>query len=236
MDPTLLLTRPEAQSRRFLAAVTGRLGRAPAAVISPLLAPELLTPPLPEPPRTLIFTSETGVEAFARLTVARDAPAVCVGERTAAAARAAGFEATSVAGDAETLFAYLSARPGLAPLLHARGREARGQLAARLSAQGIAAAELVVYAQQPRPLTPEALSALAGPAAVIAPLFSPRSAALFAAGAAGCAAPVHAVAMSPAVAAALAPLQVASIVIARRPDADAMLSAVLDRFAAARTA
>jgi uroporphyrinogen-III synthase len=93
-------------------------------------------------------------------------------------------------------------------------------VAARLAALGLPAAEAVVYDQRPQPLTPAARAWLAGARPVIVPLFSPRSAALFAAEAAGAAAPLRIAALSAAVAAAAPPA--ALLAVAARPDAAAM--------------
>ena len=85
-QPTILLTRPLAQSQRFAAMVGG-------AVIAPLMVPEFLSPPLPTRDfAAVVLTSETGVEAARRISAA-GAPlpkrAFCVGDRTAKAAQAA---------------------------------------------------------------------------------------------------------------------------------------------------
>ncbi|MBL9060851.1 MAG: uroporphyrinogen-III synthase, partial [Mangrovicoccus sp.] len=65
---TVLLTRPAAQSRRFAAQVAGRLGPGVRVVIAPLMRIEPLAP-LPALARgeVPVFTSESGVEAFAAL-------------------------------------------------------------------------------------------------------------------------------------------------------------------------
>ena len=91
------------------------------------------------------------------------------------------------------------------PLLHLRGAHAVTDLAGRLTAEGLACDEAVVYAQRERPPTPEALAVLAGNVPVLVPLFSPRSArlaaqAVRAARRDGPGAPLHAVAISEAAA------------------------------------
>jgi uroporphyrinogen-III synthase len=217
--PAILLTRPLAQSRRF-AALLGR-----ECLIAPLLAPVFLAADLPGH-AAVILTSETGAQAAARLV----APglAFCVGDRTAEVARALGFQARSAAGDAEALIQSILAAPDPGPLLHLRGREARGEIAARLTALGRPTQEAIVYAQEPQPLTPAAIAALQGQGPVILPLFSPRSATLFAAEARriGAKAPLRVVAMSPAVREAAARLG-ASCLVAARPDAKSMAEATL---------
>src|SRR5690606_9859177 len=63
-----LLTRPARQGARFAAALRQRFGEGIRLVTSPLLAPLFLRPELPAGAATLIFTSETGVEAFRRIS------------------------------------------------------------------------------------------------------------------------------------------------------------------------
>ncbi len=88
----MLLTRPAAQNARFAAQVTARFGPGVRFVDSPLLAPRFLDPTLPAGPfDAVVFTSETGVAGYRRLTAEQALPAWCVGPRTAEAARAAGF-------------------------------------------------------------------------------------------------------------------------------------------------
>ncbi len=217
-----------------------RAGTAAASVpiiIAPLMAPVLLDAPLPDllsPPGggtrpdaevVVIFSAETGVAGFARLCPRRDLRALCVGERTAAAARMAGFPATVAGADAAGM---LAAVPSLAPgarIVVVRGEDTACPIARHLSARGIETAEMIVYAQRPQPLGAEALALLAGEAPVVVPLFSPRSAALFAAAAAGSAAPLWTVAISGAAHAGLGPLAPARAIVAAAPDGEAMLTA-----------
>jgi uroporphyrinogen-III synthase len=173
-----------------------------------------------------IFTSVNGVGALG--VEGRGRRAWCGGERTAAAAREAGFDAVAAGGDAEALVAAVIASGERGPFLHARGREARGEVATRLRAAGIGCVEAVVYDQVALPLTAEAQALLAREAPVLVPLFSPMSAARLAAALADIPlrAPLLVAAMSPAVAAAWtgpAPLRLA---VARRPDSTAMLDAL----------
>jgi uroporphyrinogen-III synthase len=225
--PPFLLTRPNAQGDRFADALRARFGPDLRIVTSPLMVRHDLTPALPDDVAGLIFTSETGVAALGRLRPAEGLPAWCVGDRTAQAARQAGYEARSAAGDATALVALILAEAPPGPLLHARGEDSRGAVAERLTAAGIPTTEALVYAQRPKPLTAEARRLLEGADAVILPLFSPRTALLLAAElAAGPAlAPLWIVALSPAVAEAAAPLAPARHAVAATPDAVALLDA-----------
>lgn len=193
-------------------------------VISPLLAPAFLRPVLPVGAQAVIFTSETGVAAAVAGGWALPRAAYCVGDRTARAAQAAGFASRSAGGDAGDLVALLVQDRPPGRLLHLRGAEARGDVAATLTAAGIPAAEAVVYDQQPQPLTDEAHALLMGDDPVIVPLFSPRSARLFVAGG-GWRAPLWIAALSPAVADEIGG-RAARLAVARHPDADHLLDAI----------
>jgi uroporphyrinogen-III synthase len=225
--PPFLLTRPAAQGDRFAEALRARFGPATRIVLSPLLVPDHLSPSLHEAVAGVIFTSETGVAGLARLRPADGLPAWCVGDRTAHAARQAGYDARSAAGDAVALMTMILAEAPPGPLLHARGEDSRGAVAEWLTAAGIPTTEAVVYVQRPAPLTAEARGLLGGADPVTVPLFSPRSAALFAAEAAAisASAPLWVVALSPAVAAAAAALRPARQAVAASPEAAAVLDA-----------
>lgn len=225
--PTLIVTRPEPGGAAFAA----RIGQ--PAILSPLMVPEFLPVRLPEA-QALILTSPTAVEALRRLAQPLPRLAFCVGDATARAAQALGIQAESAKGDAEALLSLLLERRPAGPLLHACGRETRGDLAARLGAAGLPCTECVVYDQRPRPLSPEAVAALRGPMPVVLPVFSPRTAALLAAELArvGATAPLWVVAIS---AAAAEPMQslATRLNLAAQPDAGSMAAGVLRFFATA---
>ncbi|TNF60606.1 MAG: uroporphyrinogen-III synthase [Rhodobacteraceae bacterium] len=229
--PLVLLTRPRAASEAFAASLGAALGDRVRIVISALMeiVPQDVTLAL-EDVKGLIFTSRNGVEAAQALTSRRDLPAYCVGSATTDAASRAGWRARMMGPDAAALVAGMRALRPDAPLLHLHGRHARGDIAGLLVADGIEVREEIVYDQVERALSPEALTALRGDAPVILPLFSPRSARLFAAAFDG---HVHAIAaISQAVADAL-PRRVADrILIADEPTAEAMVAAV-EKLAAA---
>lgn len=225
-DVTLLLTRPEPAARRFAAACSARFEPFAAVVHAPL---QRIAPlPLPDIPAnaTLAFTSENGVAAAAALA-AGGRPAWCVGARTAQAARAAGFTARSADGDAAALAAAIAADPPRGPVLHLAGRHQRGDLVERLRSAGVEAARRVVYDQVAQPIGGTARAALEGRRPVLAPLFSPRSAALLSADPA-LPAPsrLHLACLGPAVATAWRTAPPAAVETAARPDADAMLAAM----------
>lgn len=224
----VLLTRPEAQSRVFAALLAARFGAAVRPVLTPLMAPVFLTPEMPAREfSAVIFTSATAVEAVAHLAGSLPRLAYCVGRQTAARAAAAGFRAFSADGNADRLVALILAEPPGGRLLHLRGELARGAVAERLNTAGIETVSVVVYRQDPLPLSAEAQLVLAMPAIVIAPLFSPRSAELLRqALPRGFAASLRLAAMSVAVAEAAEGIAWDRVELARRMDAEAMVEAV----------
>ncbi len=164
--PRLLLTRPRAQTEGFAEQVRANTS------LSPICAPmqeirDLTVKPDLAGVSALAFTSKNGVEAFARLTTAR-LPAYCVGEATAARARVLGFEAMSAAGTADDLVKILPEKG----VLHLHGHHVR-----RVLSQN----HLAIYDQVALPLSAEAQALLAQNEIDAVALFSPRSAALFAA-------------------------------------------------------
>ncbi|MDO5613369.1 MAG: uroporphyrinogen-III synthase [Paracoccus sp. (in: a-proteobacteria)] len=177
--PTILLSRPRADSDRFAARLAGDPALAPLPV---LIAPLLRIEPVPHDPAllaqadALLFTSAHAVPSAG---AGRGRRAWCVGGHTAAAARAAGFDVVEGPGDAAGLAPMIA--PVVADLIHPRGRH----IARDLGARGV-----VVYDQVPQAPPPQALDLLAGQAPVILPLFSPRSARLAADMAAGARAPL----------------------------------------------
>lgn len=177
----------------------------------------------------VIFTSVSSVEAMADGGL----PAWCVGDATAEAARARGWQARAAGGDAEALCERVlaDARRGSVkgPLLHLRGRFARGDLSTRLSAAGVPTGEAIVYDQKLCGLSEDAKALLMRENPVIVPLFSPRSAAQFAAEVAQIevSAPMYVVAMSAAVAAETQDLDAFVLKLLAHPSAAEMIDAVL---------
>lgn len=208
--PTVLLTRPLPDALRFAARLDGPV------MISPLAEVRYLAADVPQA-KGVIFTSANAVAALQGVRPA--ARAWCVGDRTAQAARQAGFTAISAGGDAEALFAAILHSGERGPLVHPHGRESRGDLAARLTAAGSPTTGVVIYEMVPLPLSADALALLEGGNTVIVPLFSPVSARRFLEAAKTARNPIHAC-LSEAVARAV-PQGIRHI--AARPDADAMV-------------
>jgi len=223
-----LVTRPRAEGEAFAAALTARFAPRVRPVLTPLIAPRLLTPPIPDHDyAAVVFTSAQAVEAVRQLTATLPRLAWCVGRRTAAVATEAGFEARSTDGDAEALAKAILVDPPNGRILYLRGVDTRGNLLEILESFGIKTDVAIVYAQDPCRITFEALSLLRSVDPVLIPLFSPRTAALFRAELpADSSAKLHIAAMSGAVAEALGDLPRTALTIARQPDAPGMLDAV----------
>lgn len=232
----VLITRAEREAKRLADALAAR---GIASLIEPLMtirfrpeSAEVLVPFLADV-QAVLFTSANGAQAFAAATPRRDFKIFAVGDATAAAARAAGFvEVASARGNVEDLAALViaSLRPGNGALVHAAGSVTAGDLAGILGAAGFALRRAVLYDAIPAArLSEPTRAALARSDIAAALFFSPRNAAAFVELAAGleshCAA-IVAVALSPAVAAALAPLPWRRIAVASSPNEPALLRAL----------
>lgn len=172
---TLLMTRPQAASEQFAQEIAARdlpieVVISPLMEIVPVGAPVVITTGT-----EVIFTSSNAVAVVGPGGHQR---AWCVGPRTTAEAKAAGFDAVETGQTAEELVATLVANAATRPLLHLRGRHQRGDVTTRLCAAGLNAQSQVVYDQVARPPDDAFFLALSRNP-VIVPLFSPRSAELF---------------------------------------------------------
>lgn len=221
----ILITRPEPGGSRFAAVLAARLGDAAELIVSPIMQ---ITPVGPVPAmgdaRGVIFTSANAVRAYAAAGRAWTGPAYTVGTATQEAASEAGFTAQAAGQDADSLVDALARLRPATPLLHLRGRHARGDVAARLTKSGLPTRDAVVYDQHAIPLSAAAMETLQGTDPLILPLFSPRSAALLAAQ--PIAAPLHVAALSPAVADAFTAPTCVETTITERPDAKSMAETV----------
>ena len=224
----VLVTRPLAEGEAFAAALTERFGKRVRPVVAPLIAPRFLTPDIPARDyAAVVYTSVQAVEAARRLGVSLPALAWCVGRKTAAVAGAAGFHAKSADGDATALANAILSDPPNGRILYLRGVDTRGNLLETLVSYDIAVDVAIVYAQEPVPLSPDALALLKSPVDLIVPLFSPRTATLFRkALPADTRARLHVAVMSTAVAEPLDDLSRAALALAPQPDGPGMLDAV----------
>ncbi|MBL4929030.1 uroporphyrinogen-III synthase [Fuscibacter oryzae] len=220
-----------AQSQRF-AGTLAQVTRLPV-VISPLMETRFLPVTLPDGKfSALVLTSESGALAAGRMRNDLPCRAWCVGDRTAQVAAKLGFAATSAGGDAAALIALIRREQETGPLLHLRGVEARGDIAETLTKGGIETQSLVVYDQRETPPLPEGQALIRGHQPLIVPLFSPRSARIFAK-IAGPRPGLWLAALSLAVGRELTALDPLGLEIADTPDSDGMLLAVQRLIAAA---
>ncbi len=223
--PILLMTRPAAAAQRFLANLGGEWEC--AAILSPLIGIEYM----PETPnldgvRGLIFTSAHGVAALGFRGEGPPFPVYVVGQNTAQAARDCGWDVRQVYQNADALVRGLIATLPPLPLLHIRGVHTRGDVSARLGDAGIKTIDAILYDQPEIPLSKAARDALLGEIPVIAPVFSPRTAALLAKN--RIKAPLLVAAMSEAVAKPLLSLHITELKIAVRPESAEMTRLVTD--------
>ena len=227
----LLLTRPEPQSAEFAQEMSARFGNQLALIKTPLLAPEFYAPPLPDGPfSALIITSKTGVAAYLKLGMsAQILPKVvyCVGDSTAMEAFRAGLQPVCTATDSRALIRDILAQRPSGRLLHLRGRDARGDIAESLSNNGTDTKMVIVYAQERQSLTGQAEQVLRAGDPVLVPLFSARTASIFASEMVrvGGISPLYLAAISDDVALEAGAIP-AQVKVALRPDAGAMHDAV----------
>ncbi len=224
--PTLLLTRPLGQSEEFADRCRKEIRPDLPVLIAPILGIETM-----QPTRRLdrygflIFSSANAVRAVTGAPELSGRLAYCVGDRTAAAASAAGACAVSADGAAGDLVRRILRDAPEGPGLWLRGRHAASDIADELRQAGVPTTSEVVYDQIPLPLSAEARRLLAGAGGVVVPLFSPRTARLLSGELAGAIAPVHAVALSDQIAAEwFGPGGIARVAAA--PTADAMIAAI----------
>lgn len=226
MTPTVILTRPKAQSESFATELLAQWD-GPIEIIHAPLIEIVPVDARCKTPDAVIFTSANGVSASKRLGLPKGLSAWCVGSKTAELARAAGFEPVRGPGDADGLVRQIIAANPRGRLAHIRGMHARGDVSARLNEAGITCEDVVAYDQKARPLTLEALSAVSAQKCVVLPLFSPRTATILNSEGPFVAA-VHVIALSEAVKSAISPEIVKQVTLAESPDGNAMLSATLD--------
>lgn len=225
-EPLVILTRPRAASERFAAALHEALGDMDVTIL-----PLIDIVPVGERPdldgvSALIFTSAAGVETFGKITSDRSLPAWCVGDRTAEAAREIGLRATSAGGDAEALIALMTEARPEGRLLHLHGAHLSVDVAERLTRAGLRAEGHAIYDQ--RRVAPGATitAALAHAGPILVPLFSPRSARLFAEAAGTAQANIRPVAISAATRDAMPADWAEQATTAETPDAAAMIRAM----------
>jgi len=203
------------------------------AVVDPLLAVRDLSPALDlAGVAALAFTSVNGVTAFARLDDDRARPVFAVGDRTAAAAREAGFvDVASADGDVEALAALITSQAADldGAVLHPSALEPAGDLVSPLVATGLSVRRVAVYETLDQDPKAETLAGLDDLHVVL--LHSPRAARKLAQVLGAHPAPgLRALCLSAAVAQPLATLAqtgaLASVAFAPHPSETALLDLV----------
>lgn len=233
----ILLTRPLSQSQ--LLADTLKQRGVNTILIEPLLTIEpcmeqtiALQTALDQPPQALIITSSNGIDALAALTSRRDIPVIAVGEASAEAARQHGFNATSVGGSVAHMVPFIrthySSSGGL--LLYASGEVITSDITALLTAAGFTAERIITYKAQPVDrLSAYIKEILIAREPLAAVFYSPRTAAIFSnlvvkEQLKNYLTTAQAFALSPSIAAQLAPLHWQAIYSADTATQDAMVS------------
>ncbi|WP_092065655.1 uroporphyrinogen-III synthase [Poseidonocella pacifica] len=165
--PHLLLTRPEAASRRFARDMVGA-----NVLISPLSRIEPVAHAKARA-KNLVLTSANAVPAA--VAIGADLPVYAVGPQTAEAARAEGLTAISAEGTAADLMRLLL-RDRPEGLLYLRGERISHDICTELRQAGLTAEEAIVYRAVPTPLSEKAQTLLQSSRPVILPVFSKSTA------------------------------------------------------------
>ena len=174
----VLVTRPEADAAPIAAELAAR---GDTAVIEPLLAIVAKADATVDLAgvQAVALTSANGARVFAEMTARRDLPVFAVGDATAAAARAAGFETVeSAGGDVVALAKLIAARldPDRGVIFHAAARQVAGDLKGRLEAAGFTVRRVALYEAVPSTAFSASTAAALGEGRINAALFfSPRT-------------------------------------------------------------
>ena len=237
----VLVTRPREDAESLVAALETR---GHAVMLEPLLTIRpregVDWPAGHEAAQALLVTSANGARAFARLDARRDLPVLAVGDASARVARELGFsQVRSAAGNVDDLAALVRDRldPAAGPLLHPAAGKPAGDLQGALATAAFTVLRAVLYDAQPaEALSAACTSALNDGLIDVVTFFSPRTAAAFAslvtaADLSQDCRKVTALCLSEAVAAQISGLSWRQIVVAARPEQDALLEK-LDALAA----
>jgi uroporphyrinogen-III synthase len=226
----VVVTRPQADSERTAAALEA-LGH--EVLVAPLMRVEPVAVDLAGTWSAIVITSANALQAIpATADGAKTLPVFAVGDRSAEAARRAGFaEVSSANGDINDLVRLVATRGAgaKAPLLYLAGEDRSGDLVAQLAAHGIDAEMKVVYRVVAEVFPPVLAAALESGDVDAVLHFSRRSAELFvegarSAGVAGPAEDVRHLCLSSQIAEPLA--GASRIAVAARPE-EAVLVALL---------
>jgi uroporphyrinogen-III synthase len=228
----LVVIRPRADGERTAAALRAR---GHEVLLAPLMRVEPVDADLAGDWGGVIITSANAASAIAdnpACKILLALPLYAVGQRSAKAARQAGFiDVASADGDVRNLVRLIAERhvDAAAPLLYLAGEDRAADLVAELILHGIAAEMAVVYRAVTAPFPPQLIAALKANEVDAVLHFSQRSAENYIAGAkqAGIAGPalsVRHMCLSAQIAAPLAKAGASRVAIASRPDEAALLA------------
>ena len=230
----LLVTRPREDAEDLSDQLRARGAEPilePLLIIDPVAAPELDLDDV----QALLATSANGARALAAADGRRDIPLFAVGDATARAAVAAGYQAVeSAGGDVDDLARLITARldPTDGVMLHAAGSTVAGDLARLLEAAGFIYRRAILYRARARDsLSPDTAQALADGSVDGVLFFSPRTGSSFVTLAAAAdlteaCGRLAAFCLSPAVAAAVGSIDWGAVHIAEHPDQASLLARV----------
>jgi uroporphyrinogen-III synthase len=237
----LLVTRPREDAESFARTLAAR---GIETLIEPMIEiVDRLGPPLArDKAQAVLFTSVNGVRALQRrnrgnLAALTGLPVLTVGDATARAAQAAGFRhVESASGDVVALAALVLARlsPQDGPLIHIAGSDVAGDLAGELATAGFLVNRVAIYtARKVTTLSAATVDAFHRGTIDGVTFFSPRTAAAFVtlgreSGVLPALAGTVALCLSPAVARAAGTVAWRAILVAPRPDQEALLGCVDD--------
>ena len=230
--PSILLTRPRAAAER-MAEELRRLGYDSA--VEPLLTvvPSLAPPPDIKGVSAVMITSANALAwpLPAALQSLLQRPCFCVGARTAAAARAFGFQdARSADGDGADLAQLIADSAGGKSVLHIAGQETYGKAQDILRRKGFTVGTWPVYAVVPAvEFSPQTVALIRDGKIDAVPVFSPRTAELLKTllqrhALPACCGRLIAIGMSEAVTEALRPLPWRILAAAERPTEESVIA------------
>ena len=236
MGLSVLLTRPQADAKENAAELK-------AARHTTILAPTLdihVVPSvrIPDDASALVFTSKNAVHAAAHLAAGFSGPVFAVGEKTAAAAKDAGFgDVLAGNGNAADLVPIIMAAvdENAGPVVHLSGVHVRTDIVSLLRVQSRRATRAICYNARPATAWPdEVLAALGAGEVDVALYFSERTAEIAMdlaekGGVKDALLATPAIALSQEIGLTLQKLGVGHVDVAPTPTFDAMMTSLNDR-------
>jgi len=218
-NPTVLATRPQAASDRFVEALKAKAGPF-KPVISPAFEIVQLASRTDMPMfEVAVFTSREGVAHAPKGSQRR---AYCVGSATGRAAEAAGYLAVNAGGDVGDLIEVILADSPKQSLLHIRGEVSTGDVTSTLTAGGVNCSDHVAYHKKPLVPKGDLQEVVRTAPYVIFPIFSGETVSILADWKIDFST-THVVAISPVVATAARRLEPLSITVSPVPDMQSMV-------------